>query len=207
MTIIGSYSVAVQNTAGATQTDLLAPAQPEDMPKNWLCSWIDLWRRSDFGCEAIIKLCYQGAVLGLIKFGLYPYTGDSSDEPEYLEVLNIECLPKTDRLANPVGFWLIWFAADVALKVCKGSQDGTLLRLDAYESRIPYYKHKVMMEQLGWTTIAPGEEGYAFRNTAARSRRILPKTRKSLRFPNPIVLTRYGWKPLTMKYLLAPRSA
>ena len=48
------------------------------------------------------------------------------------------------------------------LKYCQGNQEGEIVVLDALESAIDYYREKVMMEENGWVTIAPGEEGYAF---------------------------------------------
>ena len=41
----------------------------------------------------------------------------------------------------------------------------TLVRLDSVVDAIPYYRDKVKMEGLGWTDIAPGEQGYAFKFT------------------------------------------
>ncbi|MGB3206446.1 MAG: hypothetical protein WBB28_15780, partial [Crinalium sp.] len=164
-TIIGSYLVPIKVLEAGMQTAVLAPATKDDMPTDWSCSWIDLWNQADFDCEAIIKLSYQKQTLGLIKFGLYPYLGNDLREPEYLEILNIEAAPKSARTVNPVGFWLIWYAVDIALKVCSGESDGTLIRLDAFEDKISYYRDKVKMDSVGCTTIAPGEEGYAFRFT------------------------------------------
>jgi hypothetical protein len=60
---------------------------------------------------------------------------------------------------------LIWYAVQLALEFCTGEVDGTLVKLDATKAAMSYYRDKVMMEELGWTTIAPREDGYAFRFT------------------------------------------
>jgi hypothetical protein len=37
------------------------------------CDWTRLWSNTDFDCEALVKLTYQGKIHGIIKFALYPY--------------------------------------------------------------------------------------------------------------------------------------
>ena len=73
------------------------------------------------------------------------------------------------RSVNPVGFWLLWYAIQIGLQYCVGEADRSLIRLDSLEDAIPYYRDKVKMEGLGWTNIAPGESGYAFRFTQQRA--------------------------------------
>jgi hypothetical protein len=161
-----SYTVKVTDNTAVAQQAVLEPAIEADMPTDWTCNWVNFWDKADFDCEAIIKLSSQKRLLGLVRFALYPYSGlGNADNFEYVEILNLEALPRKDRLLQPVGLWLIWYAVRIALDFCPGETDGTLLRLDATKAAISYYRDKVMMEGLGWTTIAPREEGYAFRFT------------------------------------------
>jgi hypothetical protein len=161
-----SYAIKVVDSSEIAFEAVLEPATAEDMPINWTCNWVNFWNRADFDCEAIIRLSCQGRLLGLIRFALYPYTETGlASAIECVEILHLETLPRRDRNVHPVGFWLIWYAVRIALDFCVGEADGTLVKLDAIKAAIPYYRDKVMMEGLGWTTIAPREDGYAFRFT------------------------------------------
>lgn len=163
-----SYRVRVVERSGIELDAELEPALEEDMPSrsspDWTFDWRGFWQNTDFDCEAIIKLSCRGEVFGLVRFGLYPYPF-VDNAPQYLEILHLQCVSKPRRSVNPVGFWLLWYAVQICLQYCVGEADGTLIRLDSLEEAIPYYRDKVRMEELGWTTIAPGESGYAFRFT------------------------------------------
>jgi hypothetical protein len=127
------------------------------------CDWTRLWSNTDFDCEALVKLTYQGKIQGIIKFALYPYPRPSGI-PKFTEILNLETLSKDTRSASPVGLWLIWYAVKMCLEFgCSGDSNGSVLLLISVKSAIPYYRDKVKMEGLHWTTISPYEEGYAFR--------------------------------------------
>jgi hypothetical protein len=179
-----TYAVEVLNQSGVVQKAVLEPATKEDMPMNWTCNWVNFWNRADFDCEAIIKLSCQGTLLGLVRFALYPYSGQGLvANVEYVEILHLETLPRRDRGIHPVGFWLIWYAVQVALDFCVGETDGTLIRLDATKPAIPYYRDKVMMEGLGWTTIAPREDGYAFRFTKQGATKFLARQQSTYGTP------------------------
>jgi hypothetical protein len=82
------YRVKVMDNLGKEKYAYLEPAQQSDIPSSnspdFTFAWRDFWQKSDFDCEAIIK-SYQGDILGLIRFGIYPYP-----------------FPR-----NPVGFWLL----------------------------------------------------------------------------------------------------
>ncbi len=146
------YKVKVEDNLGLKLDAYLEPAKEEDMPSmsspDFTFAWREFWQKSDFDCEAMIKLSYHGKVLGLIRFGLYPYSLVGAP-PEYVEVLHLQCVSKERRLVNPVGFWLLWYAAQIAFNYCIGEIDGTLFRLDSLEDAIPYYRDKVNMEGLG----------------------------------------------------------
>lgn len=162
------YRVKVLDNSGIEGDAYLEPAKEEDMPtassQDWSFNWCGFWRNTDFDCEAIVKLSYQGEIMGLVRFALYPYPFPD-DAPQYIEILHLECIQTSRRQVNPVGFWLLWYTLQIAFKYCVGEADGTLIRLDSLEDAIPYYRDKVKMEGIGWTSIAPGESGYAFRFT------------------------------------------
>lgn len=104
------YKVKVVDNLGIKVDAYLEPAKREDMPPinspDFTFAWGEFWRMSDFDCEAIIKLSYQGKLLGLIRFGLYPYPFPDN-APEYIEVSHLQCVSKERRLVNPIGFWLL----------------------------------------------------------------------------------------------------
>ncbi len=163
-TQIPRFLVQVTDNLGHKWHANLEPANEKDLPDNWNFDWKGFWKRADFYCEAFIRLSYQGKVLGLVRFALYPAHTEDVDF-KYLEILHVEAIPRRKRAINPVGFWLIWYACYIGLTCCPGDENGTLIRLDSTEAAMPYYENKVNMEPLGWTQIAPGEEGYAFRFT------------------------------------------
>lgn len=162
-----SYKVKVFNSANVFLDAYLEEAKQEELfvisSTNWNFNWRGFWENANFECEAIIKLHYQGEILGLIHFGLYPFPCD--DQPKYVYIDHLECINREKRFINPVGFWLLWYAVKISLKYCTGDHQGSLVLLDSVEDAIPYYQDKVMMEGLGWITLAPGEDGYAFRFT------------------------------------------
>ena len=181
------YRVKVIDNLGLETYAYLEPAQQEDMPSisspDFTFAWSDFWKISDFDCEAIIKLSYEGKVLGLIRFGLYPYRFPGEYTPEYIEVSHLQYISKEKRLVNPVGFWLLWYAAQIGFNYCKGETDGTLLRLDSLDDAIPYYRDKVKMEGLRWINISPGEEGYAFRFTQERAKEFCTRIEQKYGYP------------------------
>lgn len=180
------YKVKVIDNSGIKLDAYLEPAKEEDMPSmslpDFTFAWREFWQNSDFGCEAIIKLSYDGKVLGLMRFGLYPYSL-VGDPAEYIEVLHFQCVSKHRRFVNPVGFWLLWYATQIGFNYCVGEADGTLLKLDSLEDAIPYYRDKVNMEGLGWTNIAPGETGYAFKFTKERAKEFCTRVEQEYGYP------------------------
>jgi hypothetical protein len=142
-----SYRVAVEEQGYfLQQLAYLEPASREELPTfgdlDWTFDWQGFWGKTDFDCEAIIKLSCLGRVWGLLRFGLYPFPRPNQ-VPEYLEILHLECVPKITRPINPVGSWLIWYALHISLQYCDGENDGTLVRLDSLEGSIPYYRDQI----------------------------------------------------------------
>ncbi|WP_225895754.1 hypothetical protein [Dendronalium phyllosphericum] len=143
---------------------MLSQAEKHDMPTNWSFNWLNLWKNTDFECQNIVKLVYNNEIWGLVRYGLYPYPGI----PCYLEIEQLEAHPisrgKTaKRFIEPIGKWLIWYTVKVALKFCKTELEDPLIVLVALDTAMSYYSDKVQMEYLGTATIAPGEDGCAFR--------------------------------------------
>jgi hypothetical protein len=181
------YVVNVFNRTEGLQEALLEPANETDMPSSWSCNWPTFWRQADFDCEAIIKLSHQDKNLGLIRFALYPFAPrEKALALESLAILNLETHPYRERPVYPVGAWLIWYASQIAVQFCIGEADGTLIQLVSLETAIAYYRDKVMMEELGWVTIAPREDGYAFRFTKNGAAEFLQRQESSFGRPRKI---------------------
>lgn len=139
---IGVWTVPVK-TGGRKQEAILKPATAADMPDNWTFSWREFWSQTNFEYQKIIKLSLQGQVLGLIRYAVYSDDEETSGGgvPYLLEVLHLECMPKSIRLAEPVGRWLLWYAAKTGLKFCTPKENDPLISLDSVEDAIPYYSN------------------------------------------------------------------
>ncbi|MDZ8055379.1 MAG: hypothetical protein RMX68_028400 [Aulosira sp. ZfuVER01] len=164
MTTIGSYQVKVRIKSTTDEIAFLSPAKANDMPTDWSCSWLNFWNNANFECENIVKLVYEGKIWGLVHYGLYPYPG----YPKFLEIEHIEAHPtsrgdKAERLIEPIGKWLIWYATKVGLEFCQTQADDPLVILEALDTAVSYYRDKVQMEYLGFTRSTPGEDLYGFR--------------------------------------------
>lgn len=181
-----AYQVELNSTA---QTIYLSEATQEDIEavsSILTCDWLYFWSRLDSDCEAIVKLEAGGNVQGLIHIALYPYPLQT-DRPEYLEIIHIETIQSPRRTVNPVGLYLIWYAAKTSLIFdCTGNDSGSVVELDALESAIDYYRDKVMMEGRGWVSIAPGEEGYAFRFSQSQAIEFCTRIEQQYGIPSPI---------------------
>ncbi|HHP7229888.1 MAG TPA: hypothetical protein ACFCUY_03390 [Xenococcaceae cyanobacterium] len=163
---LNNYLVPIQTNSSETELALLAPAIESDMPVNWTCAWNNIWNKMDGDCQSIIKLVYQNQIWGLMRYGIYPYPG----EPLFLEIEHLETNPTSigqvaNRVIKPIGKWLIWYAIQEALKLCNISDNDPLVILVSLEQAFKYYRDTIEMEYVGATTIAPGEDGYAFRFT------------------------------------------
>jgi hypothetical protein len=179
--LLPTYSVEIisdglSGIAYLTEADESDIAEISLLP-GFQCDWATLWRNTDFDCEALVKLTYQGKIQGIVKFGLYPYP--TTDEmPRFIEILNIESISGKDRITSPIGWWLIWYVVNLCLKApCSGDSNGSILVLVSLKLAIPYYRDKVKMEGLQWTTISPYEEGYAFRFSKDQAVNFIIRTR------------------------------
>lgn len=163
-----TYSVKIISN-GLPDIAYLSEANENDIAEisllsGFQCDWETLWKNTDFNCEALVKLTYQGKIQGIVKFGLFPPYAAPDEMSQFMEILNIESIARTDRIISPAGLWLIWYVVEMCLKLgCNGDSQGSVLVLVSLESAISYYRDKVKMEGLQWITISPYEEGYAFR--------------------------------------------
>jgi hypothetical protein len=182
---IGVYEVPVTTMKKTPMIARLEPAKKEDMPLStkWSFKWKELWHITNFEYQNIIKLSYDNSVLGLIRYAIYL---SEENIPYLLEVLHLETTPKDQRLVEPIGKWLLWYAVQTGLEFCSPDDSKTLISLDSVEDAITYYRDNINMESIGWVTIAPGEEGYAFRFTLTGAKNFCRKQRESYGCPKRI---------------------
>lgn len=166
-----SFVVPVSRLDGTLVEAILEPASVDDMPVDWLCNWPQIWKNSDFDCQAIVKMSVDSMLWGLIRFTLFPYPY-TKDNPKFLHIENLESHPSralnrsgvlTEQRqfqVEPVGRWLIWYACWVALDRC--SSDQPLVTLSSSGEVVGYYRDTIGMNYAGVATAAPGEDGYAF---------------------------------------------
>ncbi len=163
---LNSYEITIQTNSSERELALLTPATESDMPLNWTCAWQTIWNKMDSDCQSIIKLVYQNQIWGLMRYGIYPYPG----EPKFVEIEHLEANPisqvkAANRYVTPIGKWLIWYAIQGGLQNCLISDQDLLLFLVSVEQAFEYYRDTIGMEYVGEETLAPGEDGYAFKFT------------------------------------------
>lgn len=56
MTTIGSYHVKVRIQSTAEEIAYLSPARENDMPTNWSCNWLNIWKNTSFECQEKIYM-------------------------------------------------------------------------------------------------------------------------------------------------------
>ena len=73
MTNIGNYVVPVTTVTKIPTKAILEPAQKKDMPVSgeWEFAWQELWDKTDFENQDIVKITYDGILSGLIRFAVY----------------------------------------------------------------------------------------------------------------------------------------
>lgn len=140
---------------------LISKAKQMDMPQDWRCNWdrIFLDVEEDF-YENIVKIEYQNTLLGLVKYIFYP---DPPEQIEFLEINNLEALPKSNRPANPIGSWLVWYVCNLSLNYCSQESSTQIVFLKSVDTAFRFYRDTIRMEYIEPVTLGPGEDGYAFR--------------------------------------------
>ncbi len=169
MITIGAYEVRI-NTPNGNQKAFLCPAISSDMPTDWEFSWQELWLLSDFGYQGIVKLIYADTIWGLIRYSVFPFQDRQIVEVEHLEANPISTYDKYPRLVEPIGKWLIWYVAKLALTRCSCADIDPLIILASVTDSVDYYRDIIKMEYLGNAPSAPGEDAYAFRFTREKAR-------------------------------------
>ncbi|NJN72189.1 MAG: hypothetical protein HC799_04915 [Limnothrix sp. RL_2_0] len=161
MNIAPSVQVNILSRSGQTDSAIISKAEQKDMPRNWQCEWGQLFQNTDeLYYESLVKIECQGSLLGLMKYALYP---DAPEQVEFLEINNLEALPQAQRQVDPVGRWLIWYACNIAINYCPQEPSSQILFLNSVEQAFAFYEDKIRMEYIEPVTLAPGEDGYAFR--------------------------------------------
>jgi hypothetical protein len=180
---LSSFVVPVITQVGKEYAQL-QPLEKEELPDNWGFAWAELKKKTSPECQGIVQIGINGQCLGLIRFGLYPYPGIF----KYLEIEQLEVHPYSqgkliDRLAKPVGMWLIWYVVTISLNCCITDDDEPLIFLVSFEKSFEYYRDKIGMECLGPVTIAPGEEGFAFRLLPKEARKFCQRVEEEYGSP------------------------
>lgn len=183
---MGAYKVHVKTPTVTSALARLEPAEEADMPTSsqWSFNWKELWKRTDFENQYIIKLSYNNILLGLLRYDVY---SNEDSIPYGVEILQLESVSKQTALVAPVGQWLVWYATQVALTFCFFEKyDETLVNLDSLEDAISYYKDIIEMKPLGWVTIAPGEDGYGFEFDVTGARDFCERQKTRYGYPERI---------------------
>jgi hypothetical protein len=173
LSYIGTWRVPVIRQKFQTDTATLCPAAFVDMSSPYFdFQWGQIWQNTCFGWEGIVKLSYESRVLGLIQFSIQPEQEPENDQfiptkqPGFLEVRYLEaCQNNEDRLVDPIGKWLIWYAVQIAFHYCEGSKNGSILVLFSIPKACDYYRNQVQMEYESFTTLQQGIETTPFKFT------------------------------------------
>jgi hypothetical protein len=180
---IGSYEVSIKTPAEDQATAVLAIATAVDMPMDWSCPWQDIWNASKREGFCIAKLASNQQLWGLIQYAVFP----KKEDPVFLFIDHLETNPidrgrAENRLAYPVGKWLIWYCVKVALEYCSG-EDDKLVYLLSKPTALDYYHNKIQMEWVETIDLNPGEKVDAFKFTRESARTYLRQQEK--RFGSP----------------------
>jgi len=188
MLSIGSYKVQVTTPSPKRQLALVAPSQKCKMPNNWDFMWQEFWNNTNFELEGIISLTLNGTVLGLVK-----YSSFSDQKPlKAIFIGHLEALPANrdasiQRIAKPVGRWLIWYVARVALQKClKDENSPYIVLVNSVASAFDYYRDIIGMEYIGPAALGPDEDGYAFGFSAAAAANFCKAQEKRYGLPKRI---------------------
>ncbi len=159
--ITPTIQVPIRNRDQSISYALISKAKQVDMPLDWQCDWNRLFLdlEEDY-YEGIVKIKYQNVLLGLVKYTFYP---NPPDHIEFLEINHLEALPKPSRKAHPIGRWLIWYVCNLALNYCSLESSAKILFLNSVGNAFTFYRDTIRMEYIEPVTLAPGEDGYAFR--------------------------------------------
>lgn len=159
-------------------TAFIGPASWNDLPSDWSCDWRSIWSRTDFDCQAIIKMTESDNLWGMMRYSLYPYNSDEpGNTPNFLFIENIEAHParqppetyayKREKprapvpFVNPVGKWLMWYACKTALDYCSIGAE-PILGLGAESRAVDYYRDIIGMKMVDIGLSSTGGDTHAF---------------------------------------------
>jgi hypothetical protein len=177
LSYIGTWRVPVIRQKLQADIAILGPAESIDMSAPYFhFHWEQIWHKTLFGWEGIVKLTHEERVLGLMQFALQPDQEPEDDQfipikqPGFLEVVYLEaCQGTEDRLIDPVGKWLLWYAVQIAFRYCEGSSNGSILGLFSRSEACDYYRNQLQMEYGSFTTLQQSIETTPFKFTRARA--------------------------------------
>ncbi len=171
LSYIGTYQVSVVRNTGQLDSATLKPAEAKDMLFPSLTfQWQQIWQQTWFGWEGIVKLTYDNHSMGLMQFAIQPEAEPEDDQlipvkqPGFLEVIFLEAVKNTEeRLIDPIGKWLLWYAVQVAFEYCEGSRNGSILGLLSKPEACSYYGDKIGMEYGNFTITPQGSNTTPFK--------------------------------------------
>lgn len=171
MLSIGDWKVPVKNPNGQVEYAILSNFSASDLvqlPSSLGFPWSHISTITDPDWQQITKISYDQKIQGLIRYEIQPQpeVEDPSDilglDHKFIFILHLEAIKGSERLVEPLGKWLIWYAAKVASQICSGTEKGLLVGLVAIPSARAYYEDKVGMSNDGITDLPDGSSGYAF---------------------------------------------
>jgi hypothetical protein len=168
---IGDWTVPVVDLDGQTKSAFLSEfsgVMSAELSSTLGFPWSHILSITDPDWQQVVKISYNDRIQGLIRYEMQPQPEvDHPDDIEglnhqLLNVLHLETVQGAARIIEPLGQWLIWYAAKVALRYCSGTKKGIFLGLVAIPSAREYYRDKVGMSYDGSTKFPDGSDGYAF---------------------------------------------
>ncbi|MCY6491899.1 hypothetical protein [Leptolyngbya sp. GGD] len=187
-----SYKTQIDFGGNGKPSFLIEPAHFDDISnaETWDFDWLSLWNATNFDYEGIARISWQSKTYGFIRYSIYP----DLEEPMVIEIQQLEASPisrsdSKSRLVAPIGKWLIWYVAQIALTFGKESEEA-LIVLSAYEAAFTYYQEKIGMTFERWTTIAPGEDGAVFTFNRQQTRHFCLKLEEEFGRPTKVGLTK-----------------
>jgi hypothetical protein len=168
---IGDWKVPVKNSNSQVEYAILSDFSASDLvklPSSFGFPWSHINQITDPDWQQIKKISYDDKIQGLIRYEIRPQpeVEDPSDilglDHELIFVLHLETKQGSERLVEPLGKWLVWYAAKVASQVCSGTQNGIFVGLIAIPTAREYYEDKIGMSNNGNTNFPDGSPGYAF---------------------------------------------
>ncbi|MFN4886921.1 MAG: hypothetical protein ACK47D_10005 [Pseudanabaena sp.] len=185
MITIGKYQVNIKTPLGI-KNGFIEEANLEDMPKKWDFNWLYIWTLTDFEVQKIVKLVYENKVYGLVRFSEFEIENISVIEIEQLEAISTSRYGIDLRLVDPIGKWLIWYVAKIALENKNIKNSEPLIYLSAKLDAVDYYRDAINMEYIGNPYRSTGDEdGYAFKFTREQAESFCSNQERKWGKPTP----------------------